>query len=405
MTHNAVRSTMSVDSDPYDVVVVGAGASGLCSAIELASDHEVLVLDSGGVGAGASGRAAGFVTLFADWAPFPDAVSYSIERFRWLDGRSEFTFHDRPYVELAESAEEAATLREDHRPLLDRLGYDIEYCSREELASRWPEELDLSGFHGGLVNAESGAINSREYVQALADEARDRGVEIDTHTPVERIRFDDRVVTGVDVASGRIEAETVVVAAGVGTADLVAEFVDVPVRSFVYLNLRVETDASLDPAYPMLYARDVWWRPDTQVPRTLVVSGGMYFLSGRDRPPRNLPTSYLSEVETVLESVAHDVDDVRVVNGSYHTRGTTITPDALPVVDAPASAPDGLVIASGVTGGISMSPFTGAAVRALVTGEEAPTALDPFELDRFDDPPEEFSVHGIRELPAPFRTD
>lgn len=161
-------------------------------------------------------------------------------------------------------------------------------------------------------------------------------------------------------------------------------------------------DGELDDEYPMVYGRDVWWRPEPNRPHTFLVSGGMYFLPERDRPPEK----YLRDVETVLESVARDIDEVRIVNGSYHTcpKGSAITPDGLPVLDAPASVPDGLVIAAGVTAGISMSPFTGTAVRSLVTGEDPLVSLEPFKLDRFGDPPADFRVHEIAEMPSTFPT-
>lgn len=394
-------------TDPsHDVVIVGAGASGLWSAIELASDHDVLVLEAGRVGAGASGYAAGFVSLFEGWASSPDAVTHSIARFRDLDGEHGFTFHDRPYVEFAETAGAAEELRETYRSFFDHPDYEIEYCDADELAARWPDRFDLSGFHGGLVKSESGIVDAREYVEALAATARERGVEIRTHTPVTRVVAADGSVTGVETPDGHIEAETVVCAAGAQTDDLVAPFVSLPTRQFVYMSLRVDTDAPLPSDYPMLYARDVWWRPEPGRPRSILVSGGMYFLPERDRPPRSPPTEYLREVETVLESVWTDVGTPRVVTGSYHTcsKGSSITPDAHPVLDAPAAAPDGLVVAAATTAGISISPFTGVAVRSLVTGEEPPVSLEPFRLDRFDAVPDDFQAHGIREMPASFPT-
>lgn len=98
------------------------------------------------------------------------------------------------------------------------------------------------------------------------------------------------------------------------------------------------------------------------------------------------------------------MDTVRFVTGSDHTcpKGTSVTPDERPIIDAPASAPEGLVIATAVDAGISMSPFTGAAVRSLVTGEAPLLSLEPFELSRFGEIPSSFDVHGIREMPEEF---
>lgn len=68
------------------------------------------------------------------------------------------------------------------------------------------------------------------------------------------------------------------------------------------------------------------------------------------------------------------------------------------IVDAPAEAPDGLVVATGFhAGGIMTSPAAGAAIRELVADDPAPFPLDSFALDRFDtrEPDFEFVPHMV----------
>lgn len=391
---------MAETSGEFDDVVIGAGASGLWAAIELSQDRDVLVVEAGSVGSGASGAAAGFVSAFEDWARFPKAVSYAIQKFRSLDGLNGFRFHDRPYIQLAESLSEAESLKEAYAPLREREGYEISYLGTDEVLDRWPGILDLSKFTGALVNEESGIVDAQTYLDALAALARDRGVEILTDTPVESIQVTGNSVTGIATEDGVISADTVVCAAGAQTAHLVDPFVTFPTRRFIYCSLHVEYNGPVSDDYPMVYGNGLWWRPEPDKPATLLVSGGMYFIPDNVELPDKPPAEYLDEINAQLPQMAKGVRPDSIIDGSFHTctGGSSITPDALPVLDAPTTAPDGLIVATGVTAGISMSPFTGKAVRSLVTGEQPPIPLDPFRADRFKPQDESFQVHGIREM-------
>jgi sarcosine oxidase subunit beta len=74
-----------------------------------------------------------------------------------------------------------------------------------------------------------------------------------------------------------------------------------------------------------------------------------------------------------------------------------LTPDGLPVLDAPAQVP-GLVIAAGFSGhGFCLGPVTGQIVADLATGCENRHPIAPFRLARFNDPgprPAELTLHG-----------
>lgn len=116
---------MTSDEPQYDVIVVGAGASRCSAARELARDHDVLVLEAGQVGAGASGHAAGFVSSFDEWAPSPDAVKYAIDSFRAFDGTRGFEFVDRLYVELLATEAEVEDARGTYANLLADEEYEL----------------------------------------------------------------------------------------------------------------------------------------------------------------------------------------------------------------------------------------------------------------------------------------
>lgn len=68
-----------------------------------------------------------------------------------------------------------------------------------------------------------------------------------------------------------------------------------------------------------------------------------------------------------------------------------VTPDALPVIDAPEAVP-GLIVATGFSGhGFGLGPAVGRNLARLASGAAVPEALRPFRLDRF--------IHGTYARP------
>jgi glycine/D-amino acid oxidase-like deaminating enzyme len=72
-----------------------------------------------------------------------------------------------------------------------------------------------------------------------------------------------------------------------------------------------------------------------------------------------------------------------------------VSPGGLPIVDAPAEGPNGLVVAAGFHGrGVMCSPVTGWTVHSLVTGEPTPFPIEAFGLDRFEDRSADFEYRS-----------
>lgn len=384
----------------YDVVVVGAGIVGCAAARELAPDHDVLVLERGQIGAGATGKASGLVTIVEEYSDVPAAAEHAITFFREYDGTGDFAFTERPFVELRTDDHDASKLR-DHAASIREDGFEVAFRTPSELEERFPGTFRLSGHAGGVVYEDAGWLDPYTYVMTVRDDAERAGVEFRTGVDVDGVAVAGGRVVGVETDQGeRVRAGRVVVAAGWRTRDLVAEHAELPTRPFRYQTYNLDHGRELSGDFPMAWDErsHLYWRPEHN--GELHVGGGTYFVD----PPGAVRTTTTEGfqrlvAETIPERIA-DLGDARFIAGDTCRTGDTATPDRYPIIDAPAGAPEGLVVATGGHGfGIMASPVAGRAVRAVVADEPAPFPLRQFALDRFEDRSAGFGSSYIAESP------
>lgn len=394
----------------HDVVVVGAGALGSCTARELAPEHDVLLLEKGQIARGAGGHAAGIISdwwFFIGQHPVTEADEIMHDFFEEFDGTGNFEFNPSPFIRYLQSEEE----KEAWQERTDALDVDhINYWSNDEIESEWPDTLVLDDKYGAIVDERAGYTDPHTYVTTLADDAEERGAEVRTHTEVTDILVDDGEVTGVEVdGEETITASHVIVTAGPFTRELVSDFVDIPTKTFTYSNVRIRLpNRDIPKDFPQAGPGLFWWRPETG--GNLFISGGEYWIDGqeeqgitRTEPPRDPPEEYRLEIAEYLpESIQWlEPDDIQYMSGSEHLcpDGVSITPDAYPVIDE-LDDPSGLVIADGMYGGVSLAPAYATAMKSLVEGDDCPWSLEPFQADRFEDTALDFDYDWIKDWPA-----
>lgn len=208
-----------------DLVVVGAGFTGLWAAIQAKEDDpglDVVVVEAGRVAEQASGRNGGFCSaslthglengharfereldrIEAVAADNFAGIAASIDRYGiecdWqVPGGLSVATAPHLTAGLAEAAE-----------LARRYGHDIELLDAEGVRAR----LDSPTYHGGLVDRTGEAlVDPARLAWGLADAARSLGVEIFERTPVLGL---DRAGAGMAVrtASGTIRCGAVLLA-------------------------------------------------------------------------------------------------------------------------------------------------------------------------------------------------
>jgi glycine/D-amino acid oxidase-like deaminating enzyme len=364
-------------TDTERVVVVGAGVSGLAAARELAPDHEVIVLDAGGVAADTSSRASGMISLSLE--PIPESWStFAREAFRDLDGRGVFSFVERETVGL---------VREGTDPPSPDEGDALSFHTVAELTDRYPGSFgDLSGYAGGVVYGGTGYLDALDYAMTLKWAAERAGAAVYRDHAVTDLRVEDGEVTGVETEYGPVGADHVVYATGWRTRELLAGYVELPVRPMRWNAVVVEPTEPLPGACPMgsEAGNRIYWRPTAR--GDVLIGGNEHLLADPEGTPMGVEGSFRDLVLGEVAPLLRGVDDGRLRREDCCPTADSASPDGLPVVDAPPEAPEGLVAVTGLHGrGVMLSPVVGRTVRSLVTGEDAPFPTDPLRLDRFDD--------------------
>lgn len=377
---------------PEDAIVVGGGIVGSSVAYHLAQaglDTRLFDREDEGrattAGAGIVSPATSSRTESTAWFEFAlRAADYYPELAAALDG------YDHSYTQTgllsvaADPAEVAdferakarveRRIEEYGRPAAD----SVAEITPEEARSKYPPLADVER---ALFFEDAARVDGQAFASALREAGRDAGLVVED-ADVTEIHVRDGAVTGVSTASGAdYDAAVVVVAGGAWSPSFETDLgVDLPVepQRGQILHLDVDELAVDRPVaeWPIVSA----FRHQYQVPwPDGRVACGATRESGTGYEPA-VTVGGLKTVSSEALRVAPGLAEAHHLETRVGLR--PISPDGLPFLGGVPDV-DGAYVATGHgPTGLTLGPFSGKVVAALVQGADTDVDLDPFRVDR-----------------------
>ncbi len=367
-----------------DVVVIGAGYTGLSAALELArAGRNVVVLDAVAIGAGCSSRNGGLVgpsfhKLGLDGlakshgtkiahnviAESRDCLEFlvtliddeSIDCDLRRSGR--FRGADKPghYEDLAREV----------KGLQKAVDLEADMVPREDQRA----EIGSDAYYGGVVYHRDGHLHPGQYVAGLAARAAAAGAHLIGQSAVTGIRQDGKAFT-LAVGARKIEADQVLVATNGYTPPALGWFRRriLPIRSAIIATEAVEPSLirELSPKDRCLGGTSrlmLYYRPSSDGTR-MILGGRTFHLDDR-------PMSYTKDLRTQMIRIFPQLADVKISHGWSGTVAYTF--DHVPHI----GQHKGLFYAMGYCGsGVGRATYYGNKVAKKMLGDPGgATALD-----------------------------
>ncbi len=416
-----------------DVVVIGGGVIGVCSALYLArSGLRVVLLEKGRIAGEQSSRNWGWIR---QQGRDPDELPIMVEANRlWRELASETNVDiglKTGGVTYLASTEKAMADYEDWLPHAQVNGVDSRLLTRAATAELIPGMSRT--YVGALHTASDMRAEPWVAVPALAGIAARAGVSIVENCAVRELDIAAGRVIGVISEHGRIKAPEVVLAGGAWSSLLLRR------HGVALPQLSVRATAAATEALPMVYPGgaaddEIAFRPRADGGYSLAAGGfhelfvgpdafralpkfltqlradpfGTRFLPGAPHgfpdawgTPRSWTADDISPFEKMrvlnpkpnkgkLKALTRDFAALFPNIGPVRIKAAwagmiDTMPDVVPVVDRVVALP-GLTVGTGMSGhGFGIGPGMGKVLAALVTGAEVGHDLARFRLARFSD--------------------
>lgn len=376
-------------SDSFDIIIIGGGIMGCCTAYELARrGMTVAVVDKGTIGDSPSGKSSAIIRQHYSNELTARMALYSLGVFQEFDERigGECGFTKTGFLLLVDAKDRQGL--ESNIALQQAIGIDTEILQTEAVSEILPglSTVDLVSV---AFEPESGYADPYLTVNAFAQAARRHGARIIQENRVLEVTFDGDKVSGVRTQDGELNAPVVVNCSGAWGAQ-VADMagVQVPINSCRVQVAFFRRPLGHESPHPVVadFSNATYFRSET---------GGLTLVGLIDPAEAEAvvnPDSFKEYMddEFLLDVGERLVNRYPVMEQSESTGGYSslyaITPDWHPVIDeVPASS--GFYICSGFSGhGFKLGPAIGLMMAELISGVSNPR-FDPhlFRLARFEE--------------------
>jgi monomeric sarcosine oxidase len=379
--------------DRTDVAIVGGGIMGTSAAYFLATetDRDVLLVEKDKIAGGSTGDSSAILRHhYGPQEIYSKMARWGHEFYREFAEHTgeEIAYDYAPMVQFANDGDD--DWERSGYEVLDSLDIPVSKYEGAEMAEAFPM-IETERFDVAVSDDDSGYSDGTDAAGGLARAAQEAGATVVTGVAVDDVAVEDGAVAGVETDAGRVDAESVVVAAGPWTQRLLDGLgVEVPMRKtreqVFILDPSEEFESEHLDDLPTSGAGGGWYmRPD--------FGGGVLLAthySGGDIDPDTYDGTpdqeTLLELLDELEAFAPGLVDAKV-KGEYCGVYST-TPDHDFVIDEVGA--EGCYVACGFSGhGFKHGPTVGKILRDLVTtGDTDLVDVDYFSLDRFEDDPD-----------------
>lgn len=383
-------------------VVVGGGIVGCAAAYFLArAGLTVTLVEREHVAFGASGRNPGFIWLHTRNPGFALEVALAGRRlYSELDEELDpFEFRESGGLVFFLTPEQGRVLAEFVAARAAD-GLEMELIGGEEVRRLVPPiREDVLGASYSPLDAH---MNTPLFVRALADGARRLSAEVREGVGAEEIVFDGERAAGVRTPEGIVEADAVVVAAGVWTRALLRPAdVDIPIGAerlqvlatapvadriepIVYGPLAAKQYDlfRLLPSYEDCHFVAPYEEAGVELLELLAQRADSSVLLGcpMDYPPTLEMAATVEGVAVTARAIVDDFPGLRRAPVDRAWAGLLpFTTDTVPIID---EVRPGLFVAAGHIYGNAAGPMTGKLVAALVRGEPPELDLTECRLER-----------------------